>query len=210
MRKTAKWLLMLTTFSRFFSKTKQASVCLIGEVNTGKSTLANRISNDFTGSDMSEVSTIAHETRDIVKLEHVNFNSEGKKLDLTLVDTPGIATAIDYKEFVGQGIPEDQAMQRAKEATAGIIKAIKFLEEVDIAVVMMDATKTPFDQVSLTLMGTLEMNKKKTIIVANKTDLPDAKPELITSTFPQHKVVAISALNGEGIGDLYNTISEVA
>ncbi len=203
-------LLMLTSISRFFSKTKQASVCLIGEVNTGKSTLANRISNDFTGQDMSAVSEIAHETRDIIKLEHVNFNTDGKKLDLTLVDTPGIATSIDYKEFVGQGIPEDQAMQRAKEATAGIIKAIKFLEEVDVAVVMMDATKTPFDQVSLTLMGTLEMNKKKTIIVANKTDLPEAKPELIKSTFPQHTVIPISALKGEGINDLYTSIAEVA
>lgn len=201
---------MLSYFTKLFGKKKAASVCLVGEVNTGKSTLANRFAQDFVGTDMSEVSHIAHETRDIIQMEHIDFKTESTKLDLTLVDTPGIATAIDYKDFVSEGLSENAAMTRAKEATAGIISAIKFLDSVDVAILMMDATKTPFDQVSLTLMGTLEMKQKKMIIVANKADLPDAKPELIRSTFPQHKVVTISALKGEGISDLYSTIAEVA
>ena len=201
---------MFKSFLRFFSKSKNASVCLVGEVNTGKSTLANRISQDFTGKAMSSVSSIEHETREITALEQIKFSSNGKSLELTLVDTPGIATSIDYKNFVKKGFNEQSAMTRAKQATAGIIEAIKYIEEVDIALLMMDATKTPFDQVSLTLMGTLEMNNKKTIIVANKSDLPGAKPNLIKETFPQHRVVPISALEGTGITNLYNTITEVA
>ena len=201
---------MLKSLFGFFSKEKDASVCLIGEVNTGKSTLANRIAIDFTGKSMSTVSNIKHETRKIVTLEHIKFSSNGKNLDLTLVDTPGIATSIDYKNFVKEGMDEENAIIRAKEATAGIIEAIKFMEEVDIALLLMDATKTPFDQVSLTLMGTLEMNKKKTIIVANKSDLPEAKPSLIQETFPQHKVVPISALHGIGIANLYDVLAEAA
>ncbi len=195
--------------TKLLNRKKEASVCLIGEVNTGKSTLANRFSNDFIGSDMSAVSQIAHETRDLVTLEHVDFNHNGSKLDLTLVDTPGIASAIDYKDFVKQGITEENAIERAKEATSGVIKAIKYLQEVDVALVLMDSTKTPFDQVSLTLLGTLEMQKKKTIIVANKSDLPEAKPEVISSTFPNHKVVPISALYGKGIDELYSKLLEV-
>ncbi len=195
---------------RLFTKKKSASVCLIGEVNTGKSTLANRISKDFLGKEMSSVSHIAHETRELVKLEHVDFKIDGGALDLTLVDTPGIASSIDYKEFVREGLSEEEAIKRAKEATAGVISAIKYIQEVDVALVLMDSTKTPFDQVSLTLLGTLEMQNKKTIIVANKADLPEAKPDLIKSTFPQHKVVAVSALYGSGMDNLYNQLLEVA
>ncbi len=201
---------MNNLFQKFFQKKKSASVCLIGEVNTGKSTLANRISKDFTGKEMSDVSPIAHETRDLIKLEHVDFRVNGASLDMTLVDTPGIASAIDYKDFVQAGLSEEEAIQRAKEATSGVISAIKYLQEVDVALVLMDSTKTPFDQVSLTLLGTLEMQKKKTIIVANKADLPEAKPEMIKSTFPQHKVVPISALYGSGIDNLYSELIEVA
>jgi GTPase len=201
---------MLTFVNKVFGKKKSASVCLVGEVNTGKSTLANRLTQDFVGKDMSAVSEIAHETRDIISMEHIDFIADGTKIDLTLVDTPGIATAINYKDFVTAGISEEDAVQRAKEATAGIISAIKFLDSIDVAILMMDATKTPFDQVSLTLMGTLEMKHKRMIIAANKSDLPDAKPEMIKATFPQHKVVPISALKGDGIEKLYQTIAEVA
>ncbi|MHA2252203.1 MAG: Era-like GTP-binding protein [Candidatus Kariarchaeaceae archaeon] len=186
------------------------SICLIGEVNTGKSTLANRIAVDFTGEKSFDVSEIPHETREIQKLEHVDFKVGKRKLDVTLVDTPGIATAIDFREFMTHGLSEEESMERAKEATTGIVSAIKFLKEIDVALVLMDATRAPFDQVSLTLLGALELQKTKSIIVANKTDLEEAKPDLISSTFPHLKVVPISALNGDGIDNLYQEIVSVA
>jgi 50S ribosomal subunit-associated GTPase HflX len=90
------------------------------------------------------------------------------------------------------------------------VDSIKFLKEVDVALVLMDSTKPPFDQVSLTILGALEMNKTKTIIVANKTDLENANADLIRSTFPHLNVVPISALKGTGIDNLYQEISSYA
>ncbi|MHA2171860.1 MAG: Era-like GTP-binding protein [Candidatus Kariarchaeaceae archaeon] len=194
----------------FKNSAKSASVCLIGEVNTGKSTLANRIAKDFTGGEVFRTSEIPHETREIQKLEHVDFKAGNKKLDVTLVDTPGIATAIDYRDFMKHGLSEQESITRAKEATSGIVTAIKFLQEIDVALVLMDSTRAPFDQVSLTLLGALELQKTKSIIVANKTDLDEAKPGLISSTFPHLKVIPISALNGDGIDNLYSEIATVA
>lgn len=190
----------------FGSNRKAASVCLIGEVNTGKSTLANRIATDFIGTSDFVASEVPHETREIKKIEHIDFNVGKNKLDVTLVDTPGIATSIDYREFMKHGLNEAESIQRAKEATAGIVSAIKYLKEIDVALVLMDSTKPPFDQVSLTLLGALEMQKTKAIIVANKVDLDSANPDLIKSTFPHLPVVPVSALSGHGLNNLYNEI----
>jgi len=193
----------------FGASKKAASVCLIGEVNTGKSTLANRIALDFTGSKCFEASEIPHETRSI-QTKNFDFEAGKKKLDMTLVDTPGIATSIDYREFMKHGLSEEDAIKRAKEATSGIVSAIKYIKEIDVALVLMDSTKPPFDQVSLTLLGALEMNKTKAIIVANKTDLQDSNPDLIKDTFPHLPFVKISALQGSGIENLYEKIASVA
>ncbi|MDH5404751.1 MAG: 50S ribosome-binding GTPase [Candidatus Heimdallarchaeota archaeon] len=201
---------MKSLVDRFFSKNQSSTVCLIGEVNTGKSTLANRISTDFAAQKMSETSEVPHETRTINKMEHIDFKIGKNKLDLTLVDTPGIATSVDYKEFIQHGMTEQEAYNRAKEATSGIIASINFLKQVDVALVLMDATKPPFDQVSLTILGTLEMHKTKTIICANKTDLEGANTDIIKSSFPHVSVVPISALKGHGMNELYNEIISIA
>ena len=192
--------------NRLLQKKKQVKMCLIGEVNTGKSTLANRIGLDFAGKEVSEVSEIPHETREIKKLEKIDFKSNGKELDMTLIDMPGIATEVDYKEFQKYGLSKEEAITRAKEATRGIVEAIRFLSEVDLAIVLMDSTKVPFDQVNLTLLGALEMQKKPFIIAANKTDLPESKPSMVKETFPDKTVVPISALKGDGIDALYQEI----
>jgi hypothetical protein len=201
----------MTLFERLFkNKTKSANIVLVGEPNTGKSTLANKFAVDFTGETMSKISEIPHETTEITTLEKVDFQVGNKRIDVTLCDTPGIAQSVDYREFMKHGLSQDEAIQRAKDATGGIVSTIKFLKDVDVALVVMDACLPPFDQVSLTILGTLEMHKTKTIIVANKTDLDNSNPDLIRSTFPHIPVIGISALTGEGIDDLYSKIASVA
>ncbi len=192
------------------SQQKEIKIGFYGEVNAGKTTLANRFSKDFTGKEMGVVSPIPHETREIVELENVEFNMNGKKLQLTLVDLPGIATEVDYKKFMQYDLTKEEAIERAKEATKGIILALRYLKNIDLAIVVMDATKVPFEQVNLTIIGSLQMQKVPTIIAANKIDLENANPDLIKETFPDLPVVPISALHGTNIEKLYQKISEVA
>src|SRR3989344_2904997 len=94
-----------------FRKKKNFKLGLYGPPNGGKTTLANRICKDWLGEDMGSVSNIAHETREIQIKEQVCIKSKGKELTFNLVDTPGIATKIDYEEFIRAGMKEKQAKQ---------------------------------------------------------------------------------------------------
>ncbi|NUN11468.1 GTP-binding protein [Candidatus Micrarchaeota archaeon] len=203
LQKILKWL------NSFFNNKKSFSIGLYGNVNTGKSTLANKISKDWSGEEMSSVSEIPHETRTVVSKEKISIEVDGKKIVLNLLDMPGITTKVDYREFVEKGLTVKEAQKRAKEATRGIIEAIKWLEHVNVALVVMDATEDPFTQVNLTILGNLEARKIPVIIVANKIDKKKAKPERIKEAFPQHKTVYISALKGTNINELYKTIANV-
>ncbi|MBI2146466.1 50S ribosome-binding GTPase, partial [Candidatus Woesearchaeota archaeon] len=103
-----------------FSTRNHVKLGLYGPPNGGKSTLANRICQDWLGEEMSSVSHIAHETREINVKEQVSIkNKKGKELTFSLVDTPGIATKIDYEEFIRKGLKKPEAKKRAKEATKG-------------------------------------------------------------------------------------------
>ncbi|MBN2013708.1 MAG: 50S ribosome-binding GTPase [Candidatus Altiarchaeota archaeon] len=179
-----------------------------GPPNAGKTTLANKISMDWTGEPVGTVSEIPHETREVQKKERVVIQSRGKKLIMNLLDMPGIATKIDYEDFLSHGLTVEEAKQRAKEATKGVIEAIKWLENVDTALVVMDSTKDPYTQVNITIIGNLEARGIPVIIIANKIDLEDAKPEQIQEAFPQHPVVKVSGLKGKHLEELYDTIAK--
>lgn len=192
------------------SKPKSVNLGFYGEVNAGKTTLANKIGLDWADQEVGTVSEIPHETRDIQKLEKVNFSANGTKLDLTLIDMPGIATSVNPKEFMKHGLSAGEAMQRAKEATRGIVEAIKYLENVDVALVVIDSTKAPFDQVNFTIIGNLEHQKKPFILVPNKIDLADADVRIVRDAFGDYPVMPVSAVQGDGIDDLYDKIAEMA
>ena len=119
-------------FRDLFKGKKQVKLGLYGPPNGGKTTLANRICKDWLGEEMGTVSNVAHETREIQIKEQINIKSNGKELSFNLVDTPGIATKIDYEEFMKSGMKEKDAKKRAKEATKGVIDAIKWLDEINV------------------------------------------------------------------------------
>lgn len=181
---------------------------IYGSVNVGKTTLANRISMDWTGEKVGKTSRIPHETREVQKKERVEIPLGRKKLVINLLDMPGIATKVDYKQFMKYGIKRKSAKKRAKEATVGVIEAIKWLDNVDTVLAVMDATKDPLTQINLTLLGNLEARGIPVIIVANKTDLKRAKPRRIKDAFPEYPVVPISALRGRDIKKLYEAIGK--
>ncbi|MBI2662279.1 50S ribosome-binding GTPase [Candidatus Woesearchaeota archaeon] len=190
-----------------FSNKNHVKLGLYGPPNGGKSTLANRICQDWLGEEMSTVSHIAHETREIVIKEQVTIKSKrGKELTFSLVDTPGIATKIDYEEFLKKGMNKNEAKKRAKEATKGVIDAIKWLDNMDSVVVVLDATIDPYSQVNITIIGNLQARNIPVIIAANKVDLRKADVDLIKAAFPQYPVIGISAKYGKHVEDFYEQI----
>lgn len=269
-------------FSRLFGRRQLITLGIYGEPNTGKTTLSNKISLDWLGKPVGTVSDMPHETRTIQKAEHVEVKAGSNKIVMNLLDMPGLATHIDYKNFmkyyktgnnnsgsvrldklklsdlsrIGDDIgvevdgskteavrqlaakidgdellklvkklkikvpkpksgkkrkyTETEAKKIAEEATKGVVEAIKFLDKVDTVLVMMDSTKDPLSQVNIMLVGNLEAKGIPLIIVANKTDLKNAKPENIKNAFPQHPVVAVSALKGYNLEELYDTIAKYA
>jgi len=204
--------LSISWISKILSRKKKKDIRLAfyGEVNAGKTTLANRIANDLGHDDLGTVSEIPHETRKVVKLENARLKKDGYELNFTLMDMPGIATTVDYRNFVKYGLTENEAIQRAKEATKGILEAIKMIDQVDVALVILDSTKTPFEQVNLTIIGNLQLQKIPIIIIANKTDLPDSRPELVRQTFSDQQIVAVSAKTGDNVNALYEAIMKVS
>ncbi|MCQ4153801.1 MAG: GTP-binding protein [Archaeoglobales archaeon] len=193
---------------RLLLRKDKLKIGIYGPPNAGKTTLANRILRDWTGDIMGSPSEIPHETRRVKLREGVKIQVDGKTVTIDVVDTPGLATKIDFHDFLKYGMSEEEAKRRAKEATEGVIEAIKWLDDLDGILLVMDATEDPFTQVNVTIVGNIEARKLPLIIVANKIDLPNASPARIKSAFPQHQIVPVSALKGINIDSLYKAIAE--
>jgi GTPase Era involved in 16S rRNA processing len=156
---------------------------------------------------MGSVSEIPHETRRAKMKQNVKIENGNSSLMIDVVDTPGIATKVDYKEFMNLwGLDRDEAKRRAKEATEGVIEAIKWLEDLDGVLLVMDSTEDPFTQVNVTILGNLEARKLPVLIAANKIDMEESSPATLKSAFPQHPVVPVSALTGYNSDNLYSTM----
>ena len=200
----------LSKFLKAFFQKKRARIGIYGPPNAGKTTLANRIAKDWTGEDVGPVSEIPHETRRAVRKTDISITgSNGSNITIDIVDTPGVTTKIDYKDFLEYGIDKETAVTRAREATEGVAEAMHWLrEDINGVIYMLDATEDPFLQVNIMMIGIIESRKLPVIIVANKIDLPDAAPQRIRSAFPQHPMVPISCLEGKNIEELYEKMVE--
>ncbi len=194
-----------------FSRRSHIKLGLYGPPNGGKSTLANRICEDWLGETMSSVSHIPHETREITIKEQVTLkNKRGKELTFSLVDTPGIATKIDFEDFLKRGMNKEESKKRAKEATKGVIDSIRWLDKMDSVVIVLDATQDPYSQVNVTIIGNLQARDIPVLIAANKVDLKKASLEAVQAAFPQYKVVGLSAKYGKNIEDFYEELFKFA
>ncbi|MBI3033339.1 GTP-binding protein [Candidatus Woesearchaeota archaeon] len=197
-------------FRDLFGKKKQIKLGLYGPPNSGKTTLANKICMDWLGEELGTSSPIAHETREVQVKEQISIKAKNKELSFNLVDTPGIATKIDYEDFIKVGMKEAEAKTRAKEATKGVIDAIKWLDNMDVVIIILDATKDPYTQVNITIIGNLQARSIPVLIVANKIDLKKADIKKIQAAFPQYEIVGISAKKGEGMEQFYEALLGLA
>jgi hypothetical protein len=112
----------------------------------------------------------------------------------------------DYEEFMGFKMKNKQAKARAKEATKGVIEAIKWLDDVDVCLVVLDSTENPYSQVNVTIIGNLAARDIPVLIVANKTDLKKSNIKRVENAFPQYDVVGISADKGKNMEEFYESL----
>lgn len=203
-----------TTFGRWFHRIfgkAHARIGVYGPPNSGKTTLANRIlkdwGNDLIHNEMGTVTDIPHETRSAKEVKNVTLKSTSGTVKFDIIDTPGITTKVDFHDFVEDfGMGETEGRTRAKEATQGVIDAIKWLEEIDGVLLIIDSADDPYTQVNITILGNMEARKLPVLLVANKIDLKDASPAAVRDAFPQHPVVPISALTGYNMEKLYRSM----
>jgi translation elongation factor EF-4 len=118
-----------------------------------------------------------------------------------------LSNRINYQKFK---LKKKEAQRRAKEATQGIIEAIKWLDDVDAVVVVIDATENPYSQVNITLVGNLMARNVPVLVVANKIDLRKADVKRVEAAFPEYEVVGISAKFGKNIEEFYEAVFRLA
>lgn len=196
----------LRLFASIFGKKGEVKLGFYGPPNAGKTSLANKICQDWLGEDLGSVSKIPHETREVQFKEKVMVERKGKKIEFKLVDTPGIATKIDFENFMKFGLKKKQAQKRAKEATQGVIESIKWLDDMDAVIVMLDSTTNPYSQVNITIIGNLVARKIPVLIVANKIDLKKSNVKKVSAAFPDYEVVGISAKTGKNLEGFYESL----
>lgn len=192
--------------ANLFKRKGEIKLGFYGPPNAGKTSLANKICLDWIGEEIGKISKIPHETREVQFKEKVIIEKDGKKIEFKIVDTPGIATKIDFEDFLKFGLSKKEAQKRAREATQGIIESIKWLDDMDAVVIVLDASTNPFSQVNITIVGNLVARKIPILIVANKIDLRKANVKKVISAFPEYEVVGLSAKTGEGMDKFYDSL----
>ena len=102
-------------FSNLFKNKKEIKLGFYGPPNVGKTSLANRICKDWTGDEIGTVSRVPHETRKVQFKEKVDIKYKDKNLTFKLIDTQGIATKIDYEDFLKFKIKKKDVLMKFYE-----------------------------------------------------------------------------------------------
>lgn len=108
------------------------------------------------------------------------------------------------------GLKRKEAKKRAKEATQGVIEAIKWLDDMDAVIVVLDSSENPYSQVNITILGNLVARKIPVLIVANKIDLKRSDVKKVSAAFPEYEVVGISVKEGTNMDDFYESLFKLA
>ena len=107
-------------------------------------------------------------------------------------------------------LKKKQSQKRAKEATQGIVEAIKWLDDMDAVIVVIDATENPYSQVNITIIGNLVARNIPVLVVANKIDLKKSDIKKIEAAFPDYEVIGVSAKYGKNMDEFYESIFKLA
>lgn len=155
-------------------------VAIIGRPNAGKSSLLNAILKE----DRAIVTEYEGTTRDTIE-EFIQIDG----IPVKIIDTAGIRNTEDYIEKIG------------------INKSKEMAQEADIVITIIDASKE-LNEEEKEMLEFIE--NKKGIILLNKADLETKIEEKEIKKIAENKpVLRVSALNKEGIENLYNEISKI-
>lgn len=170
-------------------------VAIVGKPNSGKSSLINKL----LGENRLIVSDIAGTTRDAVDTE-VTYNGK----EYVFIDTAGLRRKNKIKEELERFM---------------IIRTVSAVERADVVVLMIDATEGVTEQ-DAKIIGIAHERGKAIIVAVNKWDAVEKDDKTIyrftekvrqTLAFmPYAEIIFISALTGQRIGKLYETIDIVA
>lgn len=150
---------------------------ILGKPNVGKSSLLNAVLRE----NRAIVTDIPGTTRDIIE-EYINIDG----IPLKIIDTAGIRETSDLVEKIG--------VDRAKRT----------VEEADLIIAIFDISRelSEEDHQILHLI-----KDKKTIILLNKTDLPNVYDEDYFKNYVKNiQIISTSITKGVGIEELENSI----
>lgn len=165
-----------------------ATVAIVGRPNVGKSALFNRL----IGRRLAIVEDTPGVTRD-----RLYALCEWRGWTFSLVDTAGI----DPRADMAHGAELAEATRRQAEAAA---------DEADAIVMVVDA-QTGLHPLDDDLAGILRRKRRPIVLVANKAEAPGAAAGVVAdfSRLGFGEPVAVSAIHGEGTGDLLDRIVEL-
>jgi len=158
-----------------------ATVVIAGPPNAGKSTLLNRL----LGADRAIVSETPGTTRDLV-----NGRVWLSGMPFVFTDTAGL------RHESGDSV-EAQGMARARNA----------MDQADLVLFVVDAAAAAGPERGGFFR---EAPAKACVVVANKSDLPQARGFMSPPDWPAVPVVRVSALHGNGIKELKSLLVQMA
>lgn len=169
-------------------------IAIVGRPNVGKSSLVNSL----LGEERNIVTPLPGTTRDSIYTRYNKFNH-----DFLLVDTAGLRKKGKVSEDV---------------EFYSVMRAIRTIENSDICLLMIDATRGIESQ-DLNIISLIQKNNKGMIILVNKWDLINKENNTSimfekeirerTSPFTDYPILFISALNKQRIHKILELIDRV-
>ncbi|HEX2968390.1 MAG TPA: ribosome biogenesis GTPase Der [Bacteroidales bacterium] len=169
-------------------------IAIVGRPNVGKSSLVNSL----LGEERNIVTPIAGTTRDSIYTRYNKFNH-----DFLLVDTAGLRRKAKIDEDI---------------EFYSVMRAIKTIENSDICLLLIDATRGLESQ-DMNIISLIQKNNKGMIVLVNKWDLIEKETNTAaniekeikakTAPFTDYPVLFISATNKQRIHKVLEVVEEV-
>ncbi len=169
-------------------------IAIVGRPNVGKSSLVNSL----LGEERNIVTPVAGTTRDSIYTRYNKFNH-----DFMLVDTAGLRKKGKVSEDI---------------EFYSVMRAIRTIENSDICLLLIDATRGMEAQ-DLNILSLILKNNKGLIILVNKWDLVEKETNTAkmlekdirskTAPFTDYPILFISATNKQRIHKILETVDKV-